>query len=83
MVSAIINVVKYISGGDIVFYDGVKTSDLGSRSHILKHVHGIMIFCPFEKAFHEGNLWSGYRAVTSFLQTKKLPSFLSPRGSVL
>ena len=48
LVSVIITVGKYISGGDTVFYDGVKTSDLGSRAHILKHLHGIMIFGPFE-----------------------------------
>ena len=34
-----------------MFYDGVKTSDLGSRAHVLKHLHlhGRMIFGPFEK----------------------------------
>ena len=36
MVSVIITVGKYISGGYTVFYDGLKTSDLGSRAHILK-----------------------------------------------
>ena len=49
MVFVIITVGKYISGGDTVFYDGVKTSDLGSRSHILKHLHGRIIFGSFEK----------------------------------
>ena len=49
LVSIIITVGKYISGGDTVFYDGVKTSDLGSRDHILKHLHGRMIFGPVEK----------------------------------
>ena len=36
-----------IIGGDTVFYDGVETSDLGSVSHVLKHLNGIMIFGPF------------------------------------
>ena len=49
MVSVIINLGNYISGGDTVFYDGVKTSDLGSRAHSLKCLHGRMIFGPFEK----------------------------------
>ena len=40
---------KNIGGGDNVFYDGLKTSDLGSRAHILKNLHGKMIFGPFEK----------------------------------
>ena len=49
MVSIIITVGKYISGGDTVFYYWVNTYDLGSRAHILNHLHGIMIFGPFGK----------------------------------
>ena len=71
LVSVIITLGKNISGGDNVFYDGVKTSDLGSRAHILKHLYEIMIFGPFEKVFHEGTLWSVYRDVISFILTKK------------
>ena len=70
MVSVIITVGKNISGGYTVFYDGVKTSHLGSRSHILKHLHGRMICGPFEKVSHEGTLWSGYRSVIFFILTK-------------
>ena len=55
-----------------MFYDGVKTSDLGSRAHILKHLYEIMIFGPFEKVFHEGTIWSGYRAVIPFIFTKQI-----------
>ena len=47
-VSVIINLGGNISGGDTVFYDGVKTSDLGSRAHELQHLHGRMIFGPFD-----------------------------------
>ena len=50
LVSDMITLGCNISGGNTVFYDGVKTSDLGSRAHILKHLHGITIFGPFEKA---------------------------------
>ena len=63
-----------------MFYDGVKTSDLGSRAHILKHR---MIFGPFEKKKHKDTLWSGYRAVISFILTKKIPKCILPWGSVL
>ena len=48
LVSVIITLGKNISGGDTVFYDGVKKYDLGSTSHVLKHLHGRMIFGPFE-----------------------------------
>ena len=72
MASVIITVGKDISGGYTVFYYGVKTSELGSRAHILKHLHGRMIFGPFEKVLHEGTLWSGYRAVISFILTKQI-----------
>ena len=49
LVYIIINLVGDISGGDTVFYDGVKTSNLGSRAHVLNNLHGRMIFGPFEK----------------------------------
>ena len=55
-----------------MFYDGVKPSDFGSRAHILKKLHGGMIFGPFEKVFQKGTLWSGYRAVISFILTKQI-----------
>ena len=48
-VSVIITVGKYIRGGDNVFYDGMKMSDLCSIAHVLKHLHGIMIFVSFGK----------------------------------
>ena len=48
LVSVIITLGGNISGGDTVIYDGVKTSDLGSRSHVLKHLHGRMIFGLFD-----------------------------------
>ena len=70
LVSVIITLVKDISGGDTVFYDGLKSSDFGSRAHILKHLHGRMVFGPFENVFCEGTLCSGYRAVISFILTK-------------
>ena len=72
LVSFIITQCKDIIGGDTVFYDGVKSSDFGSRAHILRHLHGRMVFGPFEKVFHEGTLWSGYKAVISFILTKKV-----------
>ena len=72
MVSIIITVGKDIIGGETVLYDGVKTSDLGSRAHILKHLHGRRIFGPFETVFQEGTLWSGYRALISFILTKTI-----------
>ena len=72
LVSVIITGGKDTSGGDTVFYYGVKTSNLGSRAYILKHLHGRMIFCPFEKVFHEGTLWSGYRTLISFILAKQI-----------
>ena len=49
LLSVIINLGTNIRGGDTVFYDGVKTPDLGSRAHVLKYLHGRMVFGPFEK----------------------------------
>ena len=72
LVSFIITLGKDIIGGDTVFYDGVKSCDFGNRAHILKHSHGRVVFGPFEKVFHEGTLWSGYRSVISFILTKQI-----------
>ena len=47
MVLVIITLGKDISVLDTVFYDGVKLSEFGSRAHILKHLHGRMVFGPF------------------------------------
>ena len=54
-----------------MFHDGLKPSDLGSRSHVLKHLHGRMIFGPFEREIHEGTLFRGHITVISFIITKK------------
>ena len=54
-----------------MFYDGVKSCDFGRRSHILKHSHERIVFGSFEKVFHEGTLWSGYRSVISFILIKQ------------
>ena len=72
MVSVIITLGKNISGGNTVFYDGVKSSDFGSIVHAFKNLHGRIVFGPFEKKIHEGTLWSGYRNVISFILTKFL-----------
>ena len=43
-----------------MFYDGVKTSDLESRSNVLKYLHGRIIFQPFEEKIHEITIWRGH-----------------------
>ena len=68
-----------IRGGDTVFYDGVKPSDLGSRSHVLKYLHGIIIFGPLKK-IDEGNLWRGHRAVISFILIRQIFLHFYPHG---
>ena len=55
-----------------MFYYGVKTSDLGSRDHVLKTLHGRMIFGPFEKYFPVGSLWRVPRAIIYFILTKQI-----------
>ena len=83
MLYVIITLINNIRGGDTVFYDRIKTSDLGSRAHILKHLFGRMIFVPFF-SFCEGNLWRGPGAIISLIITKQIFSiFLSSWGSFL
>ena len=49
--SVIINLGTNISGGDTMFYDGVKKHDSWNISHVLKHLHGRMTFGSFENIF--------------------------------
>ena len=70
--SVIITLGTNISGGETVFYDGVKSSDLVNRTHVLKHLHIRMIFGLFEKWSLEGTLWRGPRAVISYILTKQI-----------
>ena len=72
-VSVIITLGVNISVGDTLFYDGVKTYDLGNRAHVLIHLHGIMAFGPFGGEIHEGTPWRGHGAVISFILAKKNP----------
>ena len=60
-----------ISGWETVFYDGMKTSDLGSSVHVLKHLHRRIIFGHVGFSLHEGTLWIWHRAVIYFILTKK------------
>ena len=50
--SFIITLGKYISGVYTVFYDGLKTSDFGSRAHVLNNLHGRMICVLYKKYLH-------------------------------
>ena len=51
LVTVIINLGTNISGGYTVFNDGVKKYDSGNRAHVLKHLHGRIVFGPFEFIF--------------------------------
>ena len=70
--SVLIYLGKNISGGETVFYDRLKSSDLGNRAYVLKHLHGRIIFGPFEKFFRDGIIWRGHIAVVSFIITKEI-----------
>ena len=72
LLSDIITLGGGIRVGDTMFFYGVKTSDSGSRAHILKHLHGRMVFGTFEKCFHEFTLWRGHRALISSIFTKQI-----------
>ena len=83
LVYVIITLGENISGGDTVFYDGVKTSDLGSRAHVLKILHGRMIFGPFEKIPSRYSLERTQSHNILYPHKTNLLTFLSTWGSVL
>ena len=69
--SVIITLENNIKGGDTLFYDREKVSELGSRAHVLKYLHDRISFGLFEKCFHEGTLWRETRTVILFIHKKK------------
>ena len=71
LLSILINLGANVIVGETLFYEGVKTSDLINRVHVLKYLHGIMIFGTFEKN-HEGTIWRGTRAVISVIISKNI-----------
>ena len=72
-VSVIITPGVNISGGDTLFYDGIKTYDLGSRVYVLIHLRGRTVSGQFGGKIHEGTPWRGHGAVISFILAKKNP----------
>ena len=44
----------------------------GKRAHVLKHSHGRCVIDAFDKSLHEGLIWTGYRAVLSFILHKSI-----------
>ena len=49
-----------------MFYERVKHTYLFKRSHVLKHLHWIIIMGPLEGLLHGDSIWRGHRAVISF-----------------
>ena len=43
-------------------------NDIGRRAYVQKHSHGRFVVGAFEKILHEGSIWTGHRAVLSFIQ---------------
>ena len=59
-----------VHGGETVFFNGETLNDVGKRAHVLKHSHGRCVIGSFDKILHEGSLWTGHRAVISFILHK-------------
>ena len=70
--SVIIILETDVHGGESVFYDGEKMNDIGKRAHVLKHSHGKRVVGAFDKILHEGSIWTGHRAVLSFILHKSI-----------
>ena len=58
------------NGGETVFYDGENMNDIGKRAHVLNDSHGRCVIASFGNILHEGSLWTGHRAVLSFILHK-------------
>ena len=47
-------------------------NDIGKRAHVLKHSHGRCVIGSFGKSLHEGSIWTGLKAVLSFILHKSI-----------
>ena len=59
-------------GGETVFYDGEKMNDIGKRAHFMKHSHRRCVVGDFYIILYEGSIWTGNRAVLSFILHKSI-----------
>ena len=49
------------------FFNGESINEVGKRAHVLKHSHGRCGIGYFDKILYEGSLWTGHRAIISFI----------------
>ena len=70
LLSVIIILVTDVNGGETVFYDGENMNDIGKRAHVLNHSHGRCFIGAFDKILYEVSIWTGHRAVLSFILHK-------------
>ena len=47
-------------------------NDIGKIAHVLKHSHGRCVIGSYDKILHEGSLWTGHRAIISFILHKSI-----------
>ena len=71
LVSVIITMGKTLSGEEIVFYDGVRHTEMRKRDHFLEHLHVRIIDGIFKKCFHKDSYWRENREVVFLFCTKQ------------
>ena len=47
-------------------------NDIGKGSHVLKHSHGRRVIGSCDKILHEDSIWTGQRALISFILHKSI-----------
>ena len=67
LLSVIIILGTDVNSGETVFNYGESMNDIGKRAHVLKHSHGRCVIGSFDKNLHEGSIWTGRRALLSFI----------------
>ena len=63
---------KNVHGGETVFYDGENMNDTVKRSHVMNHSHERCVVSTLDKILHKGSIWTGHRAVLSFILHKSI-----------
>ena len=57
-------------------------NDTGKRAHVLKYSHWRCVVDAFDKILHEGSIWTGHRAVLSFIVHKSIYLHFVHNGTI-
>ena len=71
-----------VSGGSLVFYDGLSEKNTGDCVHIKDFIHGRLITGEFKNILHGASNWTGHRIVIVFYTNRKIMKHFRSYGDM-